>query len=357
MAIEGSDVIAGVEDRELAEVARGVPALPNHGVEAADRFAQAVRVLAEKRAQVGWPEEDDSDLAVFVLVDHPRKVGGLHGGTSFADPIAQGTALLGYMFFSNGDANRGQVIPISVGENEYLDWLEEKGLGGFPIAAVYREAKEMVVRCLGVNDTARRVPIRDKEPSATLEELEQGLRHFHRSRVMTPTGGVKGLWKPGCAGKYIPGAKPEKSIQLELIAALGSWFGDVVWVRGEDVTRVGRIDVCLLTSEMDGRQSYWIILELKVIKSFTYRSRKVSDETNVKVIVKGVKQAGAYRANVGAVEGILEIYDLRKEKSPDLTSRKQVVDALGMYSPQPKVNVWPVYGSAEHARDAGETGV
>ena len=102
-------------------------------------------------------------------------------------------------------------------------------------------------------------------------------------------------------------------------------------------------------------------MELKVIKSFANASpgsspTKVPLSTNVKAIVKGVKQAGSYRENRVAEEGLLEIYDLREDKTDDLTKQAKVRAAMGNFSPQIKVHVWPVFGSSEDARDAGFTG-
>ena len=356
MAAEGSGEIPGVEDEELATVAGLVPTLPNVRAERADRFAQAVRTLVEKRAQEGWPNEAAADVAVFVLVDYPRKVGETHDGKPFADPTAQGTPLLGYMFFSSADATHGQFIPIPTEASAILEWLEDHGLGGFPMVAVYRDAKEMVTRRRGIQNSARRDAIRDQEPSATVQEVMEALRHYHRSRVIAPLSCPDGVWKPGSAHRYIPGPRPEKSIQSDLEVALNFWFRGVVRAAGEDTTNIGRIDVRLLKKEANGRLAYWVILELKVIKSFTHSSSKVFDSTNVEAIVKGVKQAGSYRANRMAEEGMLEIYDLRQDKSEDLTARGAVSAALKRYSPPPKVDVWPMYGSADDARDAGETG-
>ena len=55
MASEGPEQIPGVEDQDLATVARRVPELPNVRGMDADRFAQAVRTLVERRAQASWP--------------------------------------------------------------------------------------------------------------------------------------------------------------------------------------------------------------------------------------------------------------------------------------------------------------
>ena len=95
------DNVPGVDDQELATVAGLFPELPNIRAEPADRFVQAIRTLVEKRAQQQWPNEDDADLAVFVMVDHPRQVGERHEATPFADPIAKNDPLLGFLFFAN----------------------------------------------------------------------------------------------------------------------------------------------------------------------------------------------------------------------------------------------------------------
>ena len=154
----------------------------------------------------------------------------------------------------------------------------------------------------------------------------------------------------------LPGENPEKSIQYLLVFALNFCFQDVVWAESEDSTNIGRIDVRLLTRGADGGLAYWIILELKVIKSFTNRGSKVNDSSNLAAIVKGVKQAGSYRENRSAQEGMLEIYDLRQDKSGNLTVHEDVSAALSMYCPPPKVDIWPLFGSAEDARNAGYTG-
>ena len=224
MAAEGSGEVTGVEDQELAAVAGLMPALPNVRASRADRFAQAVRTLVEKRAQKGWPEEGAADVAVFVLVDYPRKEGQAHGGTPFTDPMAQGTPLLGRLFFSSADATHGQFIPIPTDAAAILEWLEDHGLADCPMVAVYRNAKEMVTRRFGIEDLARSDAIRDQEPSATVQELMDALKHYHRSRVVTPTNCPGGIWKPDCADRYIPGPRPEKSIQMDLQVVLNSWF-------------------------------------------------------------------------------------------------------------------------------------
>lgn len=359
MVSESPFQIPGVEDEDLATVARRVPELPNTRAAGADRFAQSVRTLVERRAQANWPDEGPEDLAVFVLVDYPRRVGEAHGGTPFADLMAQGTPLLGRVFFSNADASRGQWVAMPAPANAMPDWLEDEGLGNCPVVTVYRGTKEMAIRRDGVGDSATYDAIRDTEPTASLAELNAALGLFHKRRVLTPA--CPGVWEDGRAAQYVPGPQPERSIQADLEIALNFWFRGVVRAECEDSTDIGRIDVRLLKKSAELGLAYWVILELKVIKSFTNAAigvnpSKVSDGTNVEAIVKGVQQAGAYRANREAEEGMLEVYDLRRDKSEDLTERVEVSTAKGMYRPPPRIHVWQAFGTDSDARAAGYTG-
>ena len=348
--------IPSVSDDRLAEIAARTPALPNLHGDRPLRFAQAVRALVEERAQQGWPGEGDEDLAVFVLVDYPRQAGQAHGGISFADPVAQGTPLLGHLFFSSPDATHGQLIPLPFVPNAFPDWLDDHGFQDCPVVAVYRRTKLLVTRLLGIHDFAQRDAIRDQKPAATLDQLTDALHHYHAGYVVTPVRCPNGLWKPGAAHLYIPGPQPERAIQTQLQTVLRSWFQGVVRVEPEDTTNIGRLDVRLLTPTPDGRLAYWTILELKVVKSFTHTESDVSDADNVGAIVKGIEQAAAFRDNRIAEHGMLEVYDLRKDKSDDLTTRQPVTATLGNFAPPPDMDVWRVYGSAEDARHDGQTG-
>ena len=361
MGAEDLDQISGVDNEELAAIASLVPELPNVRAAPADRFAQSVRGLVERRAQAGWPNEGEADLAVFVLVDYPRQIGEELGGTPFVDPIAQRTPLLGRVFFSSADASHGQFIPMPANAYEILEWLEDKGLGGRPIVMVYPNAEEMVTRLSGTEGLANREDIRDREPTATVDELFAALGHYHSRCVLTPIGCPEGVWEPASAHQYIPGPQPERSIQSDLERALNFWFRGVVRAESEDGTNIGRIDVRLLKKGAQGGLAYWVILELKVIKSFTHGTggsgaTNVPESTNVEAIAKGVRQAGSYRENRVAEHGMLEVYDLREDKAEDLTVREPVIEALQMYTPPPRIDVWKVFGRAEDARRAGFTG-
>ena len=140
------------------------------------------------------------------------------------------------------------------------------------------------------------------------------------------------------------------------------WFHGLVRVSVEDKTNIGRIDVRLLRPSAEGPLAYWAIVELKVIKAFTNAAGKakaatVSRTDNVDAIEKGLRQTWAYQSNRESEEGLLEVFDLRKDKSEDLMTDSSVVKLLDELAPKPRYTVRPLFGSSEHARLAGFSGI
>jgi len=358
MADKTSEPIAGVKDADLAEVVRGIAALPSSQEGDAERFAREVRAVVEKRAQSGWSNEGSDDVAAFVLVEYPRAVGARFGGTRVLDLIATQAPVLGRVFFLGRDASNGMVISFPTSNPaEILDWLEYNGLGECAVILVYRDQKLMVTRKAGIASEARQDSIRDTAPTATLAELLEALTFFHRTKLLIPSSCPDGVWEPGRENQYVPGPHPEKCIQRELSTVLRSWFRGVVRAEMEDSTDIGRIDVRLLRAD-EGPLYYWAIVELKVVKSTRNaptgkKASSVSVGENAKAVAEGVLQAHAYRANRQADEGLLEVYDLRREKSLDMFKHRTVEKALARCNPVPTHNTRPIFGSASHAREAG----
>lgn len=354
--------VAGTDDSVLAAVAGILPKLPNVRAEDPDRFAQAARALVETRAQAGWPAEGEAEVAAFVMVDRPREFAGRFTSDAIMDPIATQEPLLGRLFLMNRDCSSGRSLPLPCAPGNLLDWLSENGLGDRPVAVAYRTTSTMTVRRKGIEDLMRPHKIRNNPPLATVEELLDALNHFHLSGLLTPTCCVSGVWEPKRAAKYIPGSQPERSIQDALAVALGMWFQGLVRVGVEDPTNIGRIDVRLLKRSAEGSLSYWAIVELKVIKAFANakgraKAAPVSRTVNVEAIKKGLRQTWAYQSNREAEEGLLEIFDLREDKSEDLMADGDVLKVLGDLAPVPRYTVRPLFGSSEHARAAGFAGV
>ena len=363
MPHDSSSPVAGTDDQLLKSAVGELPALPNIRADDADRFAQGVRALVEGRAQRNWPRENDSeDVAVFIFVDRPRETGDQFEAMPIMDPVATDEKLLGRLFFMNRDASRGRYIDLPTEPARIGDWISDNHLSNRPVIIIYRKSLQMVTRRTGIEDYAHYDRIRDIKPNATVENLVEALESFHNHQL-TPVSCAKGIWEAGRAAEYVPGSAPEKAVQKSLCISLSSWFHGLVRVKSEDSTSIGRIDVCLFKpSMMEGALAYWAIIELKVIRSFTNASvgdnpNPVSASRNIEGIVEGLKQANAYCINRKAEEGLLEIFDLRKDKSENLMNSPKVIEALQNLSPEPHHNVRPIFGSSQDARDAGYTGV
>jgi hypothetical protein len=280
------------------------------------------------------------------------------GGRRVLDLIASQVPLLGKVFFLTRDASNGAFIEFPTDSAEILDWLADRDLGTCAVILVYRTRKLMVSRRSGAKGEAQQDPIRDVRPSASLPELLDALEFFHRRKLLIPSLCPDGVWEPRRAGQYVPGVRPEKCIQNELKGALNFWFRGVVRAETEDSTDIGRIDVRLLKVEEERPLYYWAIVELKVIRSkHNARGRRsassVTITENVDAIVEGVLQANAYRANRKAEEGLLEVYDLRRDKSYDMFRHRKVLNALAMCNPVPSHNMRPLFGDPSDARSAG----
>jgi hypothetical protein len=354
--------VTGTDDAVLAAVAGILPKLPNVRAEDPDRFTQATRGLVEARAQAGWPAEGEADVAAFVMVDRPREFAARFTSEAIMDPIATQEPLLGRLFLMNRDCSSGRGLALPCAPGDLLDWLAEHDLGDRPVAVAYRATSMMTVRRDGVEDLMHPHKIRDHPPVATVAELLEALNHFHLDRLLTPSCCVPGVWQPKRAAQYVPGPRPERSIQDALELSLSMWFHGIVRVSVENKTNIGRIDVRLLKPSAEGPLAYWAIVELKVIKAFanaagTAKAAAVSRTDNVDAIEKGLRQTWAYRSNGQSEEGLLEIFDLRKDKSEDLMADAGVVKLLGKLKPAPSYTVRPLFGSSEHARLAGFSGV
>lgn len=350
-------LIPGVSDSEVAGAVGKLASIPTTALEDHERFLVAVRALVESRAQSGWQNEGTEDVAVFVLAPYPRKIGEELGATAVSDLIATNDPILGQIFFLNRDASSGRGMPLPVKPNEILEWLVDKNLGQLPVVTIHRSSKLLTSRARGAMGDTRRDVIRDKPPVATLGEIQQALEVSHREMLLTPSVCPDGVWEPGRAAEYVPGERPEKAIQRQLVVVLTSWFHGIVKAEMEDRIVLGRIDIRLLRPDSDGHFAYWVILELKVIKS-SHNAPKGTEPTEVKVsdnaaaVAEGVRQASAFGRDRKA-EPFLDIYDLRKDKAEDILSHSVVVDELKKWTPKPECRVWPLYGSASDARIAG----
>jgi hypothetical protein len=357
MPDEFSNAIPGVSEAEVAGAVQNLTKIPVTALEDRERFIVAVRSLVESRAQSGWKNERTEDVGVFLLALYPREVGERYGATAVSDLIATDDPILGKMFFLNRDASSGRGMPLPVVANEIVEWVTDQKLDNLPMVVVHRNKKLLISRTRGAGGDTRSDLIRDKPPVASIDEIHEALKVSHRELLLTPSICPAGVWESGRSSQYVPGPLPEKAIQRQLATVLTSWFHGVVKAEMEDSISVGRIDIRLLRPATDGKFAYWVVLELKVIKSSHNAKKKVKAKEvklaeNAEVVAEGIRQASAFGKDRNA-EPFLEIYDLRKDKTIDILGHIVVVNELNKSALKPQCRVWPLYGSASDARIAG----
>ena len=364
------------EDELLASVVSEAVKIPNLDMTLFNRFTVEVHKLVETRASGLWASENNSDqAAVFVLVDVPRLPFGFDSLQN--DKLSQvidlpfsGDPIFGKIFFLSPNASNGTCMVIDCDINDILVWLIEKGLTSNPVLIAHRGSKKLSAREVADDDEPTYLDIRDSQPELSHESLSHALSLFHQRLMITPTTCGPRIWEPGRSGEYVPSKNTEKEIQAKMRVSLLSYFRGQVRVGEEDTVDKGRIDVRLLTSGATNNGlkglTYWSIVELKVVRSFANqkKAKKNKPKTPLKAVsisrieselVKGVQQADEFTEDREVEQGFLEIFDMRtvQAKKVDLLELPKVAAALKSCTREVKASVRPMYGSSEHARQAG----
>jgi hypothetical protein len=337
--------IPGVSEDELGgAVASLVTSAPATELDDSDRFCVAVRSLVEIRAQGGWSGEGVEDVSAFVLVPYPRQVGEKLGAAPISNPVATNEPLMGRLLLLNRDASTGRVMSLPVAADALLEWLEDKGLGSCPLVMVYRKSSVIISRRSGAQGDSSSDLLRQGVASVNSDEVIKALDLSHRNLLVTPSACPPGVWEPKRSTEYVPGPQAEKTIQKQLQVVLTSWFHGAVKAEIEDTTTIGRIDIRLLRLNSLQRLEYWMIVELKIIKSCANakvgkKPTGVSLSTNVEAICEGIRQSFAFAQNRNA-DAMLEVFDLRKDKKKDLLKEKDVCKEFSKCQPPPLCHVY-----------------
>jgi hypothetical protein len=357
MEPESQEKIHGVDDQELVRALDALPNVPPESIDDFDRFVAETRGIVEDRAQRGWIGEGAADVAIFLHAPYPKKTGDKLSGAPVANFLGSLQPVLGRLFILNRDASWGRAVDLPVPNDEIIDWLLERGLGGYPVIFCYRGSMRLLGHAKGAkHGVSTKEIIRAVPPTATLDQVAAALTLFHQENLLSPSVCPSGVWEKSRSSEYVPGVRPEKAIQFVLRTALYSWFRGVLRAEPEDPTPVGRIDV-RLSKKCNGSWAYWAILELKVLRSCHSATKKerpkpYSDAQNAEDIAEGVRQVDSFARYRNAIP-LLEIFDLRKEKQPNVLEHKTVITELAKHSPQPNCRTWPLFGSAKDARLAG----
>lgn len=179
--------------------------------------------------------------------------------------------------------------------------------------------------------------------------LKSVLDKIHERAIITPTASMASgeLWKEGA--RCIPVKRAESAVQKIVEIGLGGALGNVR-VKREETGVYGRFDLALIEQDPlePSKTTNHAILELKVVKAFTSAGNNFSGAANQIAVLKGVKQAYAYRKEHGSRISALCCYDMRPNPSLHKYSGRgcKVADDLGV-----EFWAWPVFSTTEAARN------
>lgn len=236
--------------------------------------------------------------------------------------------------------------------DQALELLNAHGLGHAPLAIVYPAARAL--SCFQDGGMSDEPPIKLDLPlntrQVTLNDIFEVLEDVRKNSLLTPMIGPPKFWNDGPA--YVPGEEAERQIQWIAAAQLRSNFRPII-VDTEQVTSVGRIDIVMTSAAAAGpAQQYPAIIELKALKSKTHTANKVHDSVNIKAVLKGMRQAKAYRETKGAHLGVMASFDMRATKT-DILNENLCKLAAAKYINDERIAAYNfhVYGDPAHAQD------
>jgi len=335
----------------LAGAGEGLKSAPYQASEELQFFDQ-VRKTVLASLDIGELEEGALP-AVFVRCARPRQQATVFEGAEKRTDLdlQNSKCWAGQLILAAPHGSSGWAVPLIDGTvDATVARLIRVGLGEVPLAVVYPQARQLSCHFDGaLGDTASvRVELPANRRTVTIPEIVQVLQEQRVNCLLTPQVGPPGLWNDG--DKYIPGEQAERLIQWIVTSELRSHFRPVI-ADIEQVTAVGRIDICLTDPDrVRGEPLHPAVIELKALRSRTSTNAPVSNRTNIAAVVSGHRQAKAYRKIKQATFGVLACYDMRLAKT-DLNAECAVVKARRMYfDGAMECAILPIYGDTADAQ-------
>ncbi|WP_300154234.1 hypothetical protein [Solidesulfovibrio sp.] len=179
--------------------------------------------------------------------------------------------------------------------------------------------------------------------------LKSFLDRIHNRHLLTPTASFASndLWENKI--KCYPIKQAERGVQSILQICLAEALGNIQ-VKCEGTGVFGRYDLSILEQDPLEPSKFTIhaILELKVVKKFTHTGHEISDNMNKKAVLKGFKQAFAYRHEHHAKFSALCCYDMRPSPTLHKHSEKKCKIAIKLGI---EFWAWPLFSTPDAARD------
>jgi hypothetical protein len=313
-------------------------------------------------ASLDFAGGDDQLPTVFVLSDKAprtdaRKVSS--SATRLVDiNLRRPAEWAGKLVFTAPHGTGGWCMPLPQNSVDVaLDVLEQNDFGHLPAAIIYPERRAL--SCYQEGGASVSAPINLDLPAAsrqvTIADIFDVLEDIRRKSLLTPQIGPPNFWADGPT--YEPGPEAERTIQWIVAAQLRSAFRPLE-VDMEQEISLGRMDVLMTDpNRASGQFLHPAIIELKALKSRSHGGAPFAPSKNIKAVVKGMRQAKAYRMEKGAQYSVLGCFDLRKDKT-DILAEKVCVMARNRYFTDDRVEafVFPLYGRTEDAQEAAAIG-
>lgn len=316
-------------------------------------FFGALRTSVLSSLELGDPASPPPP-SLFVRALRPREAAEHFGPSSMVVDLdlRDPEQWQGKLVFAAQHGTGGWAVPMP-GEDlsHAIKALIDGGHGEAPIATVY--AKKRVISCAVEGAAAGELTLRLSLPvtsrSISLADIYEVLEEIRQEGFITPAVCPPNLWSD--PANYVPSTETERLLQWCVAQEMRAHFRPILAER-EQVTAVGRIDICLTDpTATDPAVRHPAVLELKALRSKSSTGSSVSERANLAAVAGGMRQAKSYRVKKNALLGVLACFDLRKTKT-DLLSNGTVQKAHGRYyDERMAVTLLPIYGLPEDAQD------
>jgi hypothetical protein len=344
-AWQGDDLIGTV----LGNAGIGADA----GLPAETRFLSGVAKLVRRRRATPGADSDPVTPAIFLL-GAAAPTQNLGSQATRIPMLDNGlTRLSGRLWSVNSGVVSGHYVDIQELNDDALFKLvtEELKLGSVPAIVFDPRTSRPSVRhySKGLNnpDAVEQIEISGAE--VTLDGVFAVIGQVYGNCLITPEAQVRAgkLWKDST--KWWAADNAEDMVQLHLRVGLVTAFPTCT-VRHEQTDIPGRLDLEIEESDpLDRSQvTRYVVLELKVLRSFGSTGKEYTTEYNLNWVESGVRQAATYRDKRGARAAALCCFDMRTKHTggecfghvTELADRHQVV-----------LRLWFIFATSEQYRE------
>jgi hypothetical protein len=339
------DLKAAVQTRSGTGADQGVPD--------PTRFAGAIAKLLIARLAHTEAASDSTWPAVFLLapsINLVRKIGSPERVPILNDGSQ---AVNGKVWFVNAPAASGHFIDYDVADLNALFNLvtESMSLGNVPAIVFNPQASAPEIRVYprGMSDPDACDIVSLEDVDISLEQVYSRIEKVYESCLATPDAQnpkVK-LWAD--PSKWWPVSDAEGLVQAQLHAALAAAFLTCT-VRAEQSMPIGRDDL-EIERPVDRRRpavvKRLVLIELKVLRSFTAGGRRISKASELDRITEGVEQASAYASDKGFQLATLCCFDMRSTNAGALCFAHVQAMAGRLHV---DLRQWFIYSSSQQRR-------